>query len=197
MRGIDFSANMIEGAKRIKEQWAGRLQCDPEFICDDAIDYIQKVPERSWDAIITERFLLNLPSVRSQHEVIRAIYRALRPGGMLLMCEGSEQGFDRLNQLREQVGLAGIPRNRDANNSARRFHDDEIERFAAEEVGFRLTRKLGYSTYFLIARVLHPLLVQPQEPRFDAKINEVAMRIQQHSPFTPGYGANVLWVFEK
>jgi SAM-dependent methyltransferase len=197
MRGVDFSSNLIEGANRIKEQWAGRLQCDPDFICDDAIAHIRKAPERSWDAIITERFLLNLPSWRSQQEVIREIYRALRPGGTFLMCEGSEEGFERLNQLREQVGVAVIPRDREANNSARRFRDDEVERFATKEVGFRLTRKLGYSTYFLISRALHPLLVHPQEPRFDAKINEFAMRIQQHTSFAPGYGANVLWVFEK
>jgi SAM-dependent methyltransferase len=197
MRGVDFAPTLIEGAKSIQHQWAGQLQCEPEFVCDDAIAHIQKAPERSWDAIITERFLLNLPSLRSQHEVIRAIYRALKPGGMFLMCEGSEDGHEGLNRLRMQVGLAVIPRNTADNISARRFHDGEIEHFATKEVGFQLTRKLGYSTYFLISRVLHPLLVHPQEPRFDAKINEFAMRIQQNAPFTPGYGSNVLWVFEK
>jgi ubiquinone/menaquinone biosynthesis C-methylase UbiE len=197
MTGVDFAPNLIEGAKAIKQQWAGQLRCEPEFICDDAVAHIQKVPEGSWDVIITERFLLNLPSLRSQQEVIRAIYRALTPGGTFLMCEGSEDGHEYLNQLREKVGLAVIPRNKADNISARRFHDCEVERFATSEIGFRLTRKLGYSTYFLIARVLHPLLVRPQEPRFDAKINEFAMKIQQHTSFSPGYGSNVLWVFEK
>jgi len=197
MRGVDFAPKLIEGARSIKQQWAGRLQCEPEFVCDDAVAHLQKQPERSWDAIITERFLLNLPSSKSQQQVIRDIFRALRPGGMFLMCEGSEDGHEGLNRLREQVGLAVIPRNRADNISARRFHDAEIERFATKDVGFKLTCKLGYSSYFLIARVLHPLLVHPQEPRFDAKINEFAMRIQQHTAFSPGYGSNVLWVFEK
>jgi len=197
MRGVDFAPKLIEGARSIKQQWAERLQCEPEFVCDDAVAHLQKQPERSWDAIITERFLLNLPSSKSQQQVIRDIFRALRPGGMFLMCEGSEDGHEGLNRLREQVGLAVIPRNRADNISARRFHDAEIERFATKEVGFKLTCKLGYSSYFLIARVLHPLLVHPQEPRFDAKINEFAMRIQQHTAFSPGYGSNVLWVFEK
>jgi SAM-dependent methyltransferase len=197
MTGVDFAPNLIEGAQTIRQQWAGRLQCEPEFVCDDAIAYIQKAAEQSWDAVITERFLLNLPSERSQHDVIRAAYRALRPGGMLLMCEGSEDGYRRLNQLREKLGLAVGPRNRGENVSARRFRDGEMEQFATQEVGFRLTAKLGYSTYFLVSRVLHPLLVQPQEPRFDAKINEFAMKIQQSTAFTPGCGANVLWVFEK
>jgi SAM-dependent methyltransferase len=197
MTGVDFAPNLIEGARAIRQQWAGRLRCEPEFVCDDAIAYIQKAAEQSWDAVITERFLLNLPSLRSQHEVIRAVYRALRPGGMLLMCEGSEDGYQGLNQLREKLGLAAGPRNRGENVSARRFRDGEVEQFATKEVGFRLTAKLGFSTYFLVSRVLHPLLVHPQEPRFDAKVNEFAMKIQQHTAFTPGYGANVLWVFEK
>lgn len=197
MTGVDFAPNLIEGARGIKRQWAGRLQCDPEFVCDDAIAYVQKAAEESWDAVITERFLLNLPSLHSQQAVIRAAYRALRPGGMLLMCEGSEDGYQGLNRLREKLGLAVGPRNRGENVSARRFRDGEIEQFATRDVGFRLTAKLGYSTYFVISRVLHPLLVHPQEPRFDAKINEFAMKIQQHTAFDPGYGANVLWVFEK
>jgi len=48
-----------------------------------------------------------------------------------------------------------------------------------------------------MARVLHPLLVQPQRPRFDARINELAKEIQIHLPFEPGCGSNTLWILEK
>jgi hypothetical protein len=64
-------------------------------------------------------------------------------------------------------------------------------------IGFECADKLGYSQYFLVSRVLHPLLAAPQEPRFDAPINEKARQMQQQLPYEPGYGSNVLWVLEK
>ena len=78
-----------------------------------------------------------------------------------------------------------------------RFNDAEIEEFARDQVGFTLRAKLGYSTYFVITRVLHPLLVAPQDPRFDAPINKFAREIQDRMDFKPGIGSNTLWVFEK
>jgi hypothetical protein len=44
---------------------------------------------------------------------------------------------------------------------------------------------------------LHPLLVAPQDPRFDAPINEFAREIQARTDFMPGIGSNTLWVLEK
>jgi len=45
--------------------------------------------------------------------------------------------------------------------------------------------------------VLHPLLVSPQKPRYDARINDLARKIQMHTPKDSGLGSNVLWVYEK
>ena len=81
--------------------------------------------------------------------------------------------------------------------SSLRFADEEIERFAREEAGFVVADKIGFSTYFLISRVLHPLLVAPDSPRFDAPINDLARLIQLHDDPRPGVGSNVLWVLEK
>jgi hypothetical protein len=112
------------------------------------------------------------------------------------MCEGSDVGFECLNDLREAVGLSRIPATSADNITAIRFNDEEIEHYA-RGLGFTVRQKLGYSTYFVISRVLHPLLVRPQRPRFDAPINELARRIQLHTPLEPGYGGNTLWVLEK
>ena len=43
-----------------------------------------------------------------QRDVIRNAYRVLAPGGRLLFCEGSEDGFEALNELRAGVGLPEI-----------------------------------------------------------------------------------------
>jgi SAM-dependent methyltransferase len=137
-----------------------------------------------------------MPSEQIQRDLVAEIHRILTPGGRLLMCEGSQDGFDALNDLRHAVGVDRIPATSADNVSALRFKDSEIEAYAAG-LGFSVRSKLGFAQFFIMARALHPLLVQPQSPRFDARINELAKEIQMHLPFEPGYGSNTLWILEK
>jgi SAM-dependent methyltransferase len=194
--GVDFSQNLIAGAHTLTEQRRSDLRSAIQFLCADALEYLKAVDEGSFNYIITERFLQNLPSSDLQKSTIRDAYRALAPGGQLLMCEGSAESFERLNDLREHVGLARIPATTRENVTAIRFNDPDIERFLVH-AGFIVKEKVGFSTYFIVARVLHPLLVAPQAPRFDARINDLARLIQMNVPFDPGYGSNVLWVCQK
>ena len=50
---------------------------------------------------------------------------------------------------------------------------------------------------FTIALVLHPLLVAPAPPRFDAPINDLARLLQTHVDADAGYGNAALWVCRK
>ena len=197
MVGVDFSEVLIRGAEQMMAAYQGKLHTVPQFVLGDAIAHIKALPDDSVDCVLTERFLQNLPSREGQYGVIREAERVLRGGGRLLMCEGSQDGFDALNDLREAVGLARIPASGPENVSALRFHDTEVERCAENDAGFRRIAKVGFSTYFTVARVLHPLLVSPQKPRYDARINDLARKIQMHTPKDSGLGSNVLWVYEK
>lgn len=194
MVGIDFADSLIAGAKLLAAEETP--DNPPSFVCADAIAYVAAQPSGSLDAVITERFLLNMPDVATQHRVIADIHRVLKPGGRFLMCEGSAKGFRALNTLRAGVGLDEIADVSVDNHSAIRFEDDDIEAFLAE-TGFTLTDKLGLGSYFVISRVLHPLLVAPQAPRFSARINDLARRVQSGLPFSPDIGSNVIWVLEK
>jgi ubiquinone/menaquinone biosynthesis C-methylase UbiE len=197
MVGIDFSENLIHGANQLAQTFGQDLKSRPRFVCADALAYLRDTENESIDYVVTERFIQNLPSHERQREVIGDIFRLLRPKGRLLMCEGGEEGFNALNILREGVGLSTIPATSADNISSIRLKDADIEGFTTNEVGFNLVGKLGYSAYFVMSRVLHPLLVAPERPRFDAKINDSAARIQEQMPFQPGYGSNTLWVLEK
>jgi SAM-dependent methyltransferase len=194
--GVDFSEPLIAGAETMLSEQRTGLKSAPRFLCADAIEYVRRAAPASVDCVLTERFVQNLPSRDIQRQVLRHVYEMLAPGGRLLLCEGSEDGFDGLNDVRAAVGLARIPATSKDNVSAIRFRDHELETYAAS-IGFIPRAKLGYSTFFLMARVLYPLLIAPQAPRFDAPINDLARQIQQHVPYQPGYGSNVLWVFEK
>ncbi len=197
MVGVDFSENLIEGARRLIENEGSELQNHPEFICADAVQHINDLNNDSVDYVITERFITNLPSVESQRKVIQQVYSILKEGGRFLMCEGSENGFEHLNELRRQVGLSTIPATSADNLSAIRIIDDEFEKHIQSEIGFKILQKLGLSNYFIMSRVLHPLMVQPLEPRFDSNFNKLAKLIQEHTEFIPGIGSNVVWILEK
>ena len=197
MVGVDFSEVLIRGAEAMLAAHEGKLHTVPQLVLGDAIAHIRGLSDASVDCVLTERFLQNLPSRASQNDVIREARRVLRPGGRLLMCEGSQDGFEALNDLREAVSLARIPERGPENVSALRFRNAEVEQFAEDDLGFVRVAKVGFSTYFIIARVLHPLLVSPQPPRFSARINDLAHKMQDHLPKDSTLGSNVLWVYEK
>jgi ubiquinone/menaquinone biosynthesis C-methylase UbiE len=196
MTGVDFSSSLVDGARALAAARQSDLLSVPAFVHADALEYLAAVPEGSVRYVITERFLQNLPRRERQIDAIRAIARVLAPGGRLLMCEGSEDGFERLNDLRAAVGLDRVPATSRENVSAVRFRDDDIER-ELEAIGLTVERKAGFSLFFTIARVLHPLLVAPAAPRFDAPINDLARLLQTHVPAAPGYGNAALWVCRK
>jgi len=197
MVGVDFSEHLIEGARFLLGKEGKELRSRPEFICANAVDYVDGLGDESVQYVITERFLQNLPSARVQRRVVRECYRVLRRGGRFVVCEGAEGGFARLNELRRQVGLSTIPATSADNVSAMRLVDEEFEEYVQSEVGFTMLRKLGMSNYMIMSRVLHPLMVQPLAPRFDSSFNEVSRRIQEHTEFSPGYGSNVVWILGK
>lgn len=60
-----------------------------------------------------------------------------------------------------RLGLPAIPSTSADNVSAIRFREAEMEA-AVARLGFSLDAKIGFSQFFTITRVLHPLLVLPQ-----------------------------------
>jgi SAM-dependent methyltransferase len=194
--GIDFAERLIGGAHTLVERHRADLKSVPEFHCGDAIAHVEGLAPGSVDCVLTERFLLNLPDEATQQRVLRSIHRALAPGGRLLMCEGSMEGFRGLNALRRAMGLDEIAETSADNVSARRFEDGAIEDFLGA-IGFALVEKIGFSQFFAVSRALYPALIAPQRPQFGAPINALARRLQEALPLAPGIGSNVLWVLRK
>jgi hypothetical protein len=55
------------------------------------------------------------------------------------------------------------------------FDEDKLWPFVRRFFDIAKVRRLGL--YDLISRVVHPLLIGPQEPQYDAPINQVAARV--------------------
>jgi hypothetical protein len=87
------------------------------------------------------------------------------------MQEGTRQGREGLNQLRVRMGLPRMP-DVEFNSD---LDEDVLWPFIREY--FEIVEIRRYGLYDLIARVVHPLLVAPEQPDYEAKINDVARRI--------------------
>ena len=190
--GLDISHRMIEGAQRLVEQFKPLLGRTEFIVCDS-----RKIPydAESFDAVITERYLLNLPDRQTQTRAIQEIYRVLKKGGTCIMVEGSADGLEKLNKLRVAVGLQPIPDRSEDNVSSLKFSEEEVEAELCRS--FRIKEKRHWGTYFLISRVVHPLLVAPQEPKWSADINKVARQIAEQDPDHAGLGHKVGYVLCK
>ena len=173
--GVDFSREMVRGSAHLRAEMAAELQSVPQFMLSD----VRSLPfeDGSFDVVISERCVMNLPDEQTQIDVIAQIARLLKPGGIYVCVEGTKDGLERLNALRAQVGLDPIPDRDEGNVSSLKFEESEIERVF--ERHFRIARRHYFGAYYLISRVVHPLLVAPARPRFDAEINRIARAVAE------------------
>ena len=175
MIGIDFSSSLIRGANRILDQQQTQLKCRPVFVEGDATDYTPPSGDGSMDTVITERFLLNLPTDELQYAVIRRIHSLLRTGGIYIMIEGSKDGLYQLNKMRYMAGLDPIV-DRDAHNlSSRKFDDAQLSTFLRDY--FTIKETISFDLYYIISRVIYPKLVTYEKPQYDHPINDLAREL--------------------
>jgi len=184
--GVDFAKEMIAAANQLLEgqQLKGRLRFE-----------VGDVREMSgygegYDLIYTERVLINLPDWPSQHQAIRDITRLLRPGGLYVMLENSQDGVDQLNEMRARVELPPIA----PPWHNRYLRDAELETVSIE--GVRLEGQRFYSsTYYFLSRVANAWLAaqEGREPEYEAPLNQLALKL----PPIGQMGQGRIWLWRK
>jgi SAM-dependent methyltransferase len=200
--GVDFSETMVAGAySLLEEEFTNKLRVVPEFVCANAFDFIARTRRGEFDLIVTERLVVNLPNEGMQLELINDCLDRLEIGGRLLLVEGSAQGFEMLNQIREKSGLAIIPDRYQGNESSNKLDERAIEDIVAQRKDVTLRSIPNFSFYSIMSKVLHPLIVQPAEPKFTSIINDRARDVQAALNALDvrigTIGAAAAWVFEK
>jgi SAM-dependent methyltransferase len=159
--GIDYSAAMIERARREFPDLD-----NARFEVGDVLEL--GFDAASFDVVVTQRCLINLTSWEDQQKAIRNIARVLKPGGCFFLQEGTQQGRRQLNEVRQGFGLPAMP------PVAFNLDFDETVLWSFLRGLFEIVEVRRFGLYDLVSRVVHPLLVSPEEPRYDAKINEIA-----------------------
>lgn len=109
-----------------------------------------------FDAVVTQRLLINLASWDDQAAALENIRRILRPGGRLIMVENTNQAFQAMNDVRHGVGLAPVPQ-----HWHNRFFDhDQLVGFMDGK--FQLLRHYDFGLYYLLTRVYVPMFASFQ-----------------------------------
>jgi ubiquinone/menaquinone biosynthesis C-methylase UbiE len=191
--GVDFVPEMIDQAKILSKDFP------PKGDIDFRVGDVTKLefPDASFDIVVSERCLLNLPSKNDQWQAIREVARVVKPGGLYLMLEGTMQGLQRLNEVRERFNLAPIPEADPKYNwFSNKFDEDEMIPIALRSFGkLELIQRFGM--YYFISRVINPLLVKPDQPKYDAPINMIARQICNQYPNFEDIGHVALFEFKR
>jgi SAM-dependent methyltransferase len=169
--GIDFSEGMIERALADR----ATLPSNASFHTADVLK-LSPYHFGTFDRALSIRCLINLPDWATQQRALENIASLVRPGGTFILVEGLDEGRASLNQLRQAVALEPMPVV---------WHNTDFQRGRTLDFldsYFRLEREIGFGTYDLVARVVHPLLVAPNPPKYDAFINEIAARVALERP---------------
>ena len=145
-----------------------------------------------YDIIISQRFLINLMEWRLQRKVLLDLGAMLKPGGRLVLLEGSKQGVDSLNEFRAAWGLPPIPV-----KWHNLFLDDQVLIEFMQQGGLRLVEQDGLGTYFLLTRGIRPNL--DKELNWDCEFNRLAAtrKMEDLLRFGTRFSRLKLWVFQK
>lgn len=180
--GIDYSAQMIENAKRQLAQREPELQQRMSFKVGDANNLQGSVGEQTFDVVTTDRCLINLTSLESQTRAIREIAKQTKPGGYYVAIENFVEGQDNMNAMRRSVGLPEIPvrwhnlffREEDFVSAAKPYFD---------EIEFRDFS----SAYYFATRVIYSAMCQMrgESPDYEHEIHQLAINLPWTGQFSP------------
>lgn len=180
-RGIDYSSQMIEIARsRLAQErgMAGRVRFD----VGDALDLGAALGTAKFDVVVTDRCLINLPSLEFQIRAIDQIANHVAPRGYYLAIENFADGQQHLNDARAAMGLAPIPI---------RWHNRffTIGEFTnAVHGAFEVVEEKDFSSaYYFATRVIYSAMCQMrgEQPDYQHEIHRLAVDLPGTGQFSP------------
>jgi len=191
--GIDYAGNMIKGGEEIlvrdKPDLRGSVTLQEASVLELPFE------DNQFDVITSSRCLMALLDWNLQQDALREIHRVLKPGGVLVFMEGTHDGLNRLNDSREKFGLDAIAADGRDRLITLKFDEKELCEFCVPLYSLERIKRFGM--YYFLTRVVQPLLVAPEAPSYDHKLNEVAKQIAEVYPDFEGLGHLVAFVFSK
>jgi ubiquinone/menaquinone biosynthesis C-methylase UbiE len=191
--GIDYSENMIKGAQDLLAKNFPALTSRTSFAHASVMEL--RYPDGHFDVVTSHRCLMALLDWEKQQAALKEIHRVLKPGGVLVLMEGTFEGLDRLNAARNKAGLESIAPDGRERLITLKFHEDQLLEFCRPYYQHERTHRFGM--YYFLTRVVQPLLVAPEKPSYEHKLNEVARAIARFMPDLDGMGHLVAFALVK
>lgn len=176
--GLDYSENMISVAREISSEGQFYANKKNDFVVGSVLN--TSFESSRFDLITSHRCLMALLDWDLQMEAIKELHRVLKPGGKLILFEGTTQGIDKLNTMRKAFDLEVIDPYGSDSLFTLKFDEEILENFLNKF--FRLEVKQGFGTYYFLSRVFYPLHVAPNSPTFLSDYNEIAKLIADKYP---------------
>lgn len=189
--GLDYIPEMVAAAQARLAQQAAALSGTVRFDVGDILSL--PAHAQDFDKVIVTRVLINLGTWERQRAGLLASLGALKPGGLLLLSEATEQGWRQLNRFRREWGLADI-----AMPPFNRYLDQDQVIEAARPVADLVDVAHFASTYYVATRVFKPLLDQALGHRVD--VTDPLAEFNRWSAALPAagdYGVQRLLIFRR
>ena len=189
--GIDSSPKMVEVAR----QNAKNAGMDDKVVFE--VGEVQNKDiglDGFFDYVLTQRCLGNLTCVEDQIKAVENIMDNLKPNGVYIMVEDCIQGHNRLNEVRERVGLYPI----DIYWYNLFLDEDEVAKWGNDKFFLELGPISVSSTHYFLSRVVYAKLeddkgTKPEDLKYDSDINMLAYKI----PNMGNLGAPTMWLWRK
>src|SRR5262249_49736565 len=139
--------------------------------------------------------LMALLDWERQKRALLEIHRVLAPGGIYVMMEGTFDGLERLNFYRRKFDLPEIEAGGQDRLLTLKFREQQLMEFCAP--CFELLRTQRFGMYYFLTRIVQPLLVAPERPRYDHPLNHVAKQIASLVPDFESIGHLVGFAWRK
>jgi SAM-dependent methyltransferase len=181
--GIDYSAAMIEWAKRLHTDAAHRSTVaralsplwelpNPDTVAFRHADVLAlDLSEGPFDVVNAQRLLINLPTAADQLAALRQLRGQVVDDGLLILGETTLQGYERTDGYRARYGLPALER------YWHNLYLDESHFDAWPEAGWQVERVLGFDTYMLLSKVVYPAACGPASCTFLSGANTAAMEM--------------------